>query len=715
MRAPGGSQAAPKTTGLLIAVALAALVCGCGSVTTITHAELSGTYDVAVVNDLVFVTSANRNELRVIDTSANPRDFVRAPNPIEPLSIPVVDQPVELARDIRYDGKYLDPKAPTGGAETDGPYVYVRGLGSAEISIVGAAPDQLKTLNHVIAPATVTALAAQGPAEGKGASTLYFATWDGTRGTLWSVSVPEVGSLSGASLAPTVIVSNDGEAIRSIAVMPDERSSVDASIHHRIALATRNDQGTTGRSLLLDLTDLSTRVLDFPAPVRRLFTHAAYIAPGATASSDDDVPIAAGARIFGVLDEASCGAKRRCQGLIAVESATGQIVQDFSGHPMVPLSFGRALISGVTVTPNGTVLLGADSSGTPQYTGQGLLGVATTTGDSNVTGGEIYFFDADFPRQIDSNGDVAKVVSTAYVDASGGARTDVNGPAFTDDSLGDGAVESQTFFITYQGIIAGLKDVPTQDSDGQRFVAPGIDLLDRVAVGDTVQILAPDPACTAELTVSSVEADAVVVSDPIPAACQNRTAFTVRTSGAEPYVVEGSVDGFMGRVGPNQTFTYPAPASFSAASASCPTGPAYCSLPCPPGQQAACAVASGNDYSAAYFYHSNLFSPGKPELQFHFGAGDPAIERGFQYQVVVTSNYQPLLIVPDASVFPGWYLPGSVAYFQKFVPAKDSPTGTDQTIDLVYVAYPSVQGVLQFDPTQIVPNAGNGSNLVGYQ
>jgi hypothetical protein len=387
---------------------------------------------------------------------------------------------------------------------------------------------------------------------------------------------------------------------------------------------------------------------------------------------------------------------------------------------MVPLAFGRGLLSGVTVQPGGKVL--EPRLGTFEI---GLMGVATTTGDTNLTGGQIYFFDADGLRQDDVNDDPPSLTDLAYLDADAQARTYVDGPKPSSFVFGNGAVHSQRLVITYQGIVPGLKEISTQDSDGQRFPTPAIDLSDRVAVGDLIQILAPDPACTAEVAVSSVESDALVTADPIPAACHDRTGFTVRAAGTEPYVVEGTVDGFLGRVGPNESFTYPAPASFSAASPACPTGPAYCPVPCPPGAQAACAKASGNDYSAAYFYHPSVvqasdgsttslaYDPAVPALQFAFGAGDPGVQRGFQYTATLSSGFQPLAIALDTSVFPGWYLPGSVAYVQR--PVEGDTSDHPDTHDWVYVAYPSAQGVLEFDPRNIVPNAANAANMVGYR
>src|SRR5262245_19787336 len=91
------------------AAALVAVALACTQAGTPQPGGGAGTYDLARVGNLVFVTSADLSELRVIDAHSDggpngtgPKDWVRAPNPIEPLEIPVEGRPVGLARDLRY-------------------------------------------------------------------------------------------------------------------------------------------------------------------------------------------------------------------------------------------------------------------------------------------------------------------------------------------------------------------------------------------------------------------------------------------------------------------------------------------------------------------------------------------------------------------------------------------------------------------------------------
>ncbi|MFY0578432.1 hypothetical protein ACN28S_32705 [Cystobacter fuscus] len=149
-------------------------------------AGLQGAYDLALVNDLVFVTSTDRNELRVLQLTedALKRGYVRAPNPLEPLAIPVLPRPQALARDVRYDAE---------GNERTGAYVYARSGGSALISVVDSAADKLhevarldtRLLTGVSSGGPVTAFAALATEQEGGSSTLYFATQEPAGARLW--------------------------------------------------------------------------------------------------------------------------------------------------------------------------------------------------------------------------------------------------------------------------------------------------------------------------------------------------------------------------------------------------------------------------------------------------------------------------------------------------------------------------------------------------
>jgi len=146
------------------------------------NASISGPQDIALFDadgGLLLITSTDSDELRVLDLSKQKfPDFVRAPNPLEPLSVPVVAQPTAIARDVATGSK---------GEMVTGPYAYVRSAGSPEISIVSVdrTATGLSEAKRIVAPAVVTAFASRGPAPTHAYSRLYVATYDGQQATLY--------------------------------------------------------------------------------------------------------------------------------------------------------------------------------------------------------------------------------------------------------------------------------------------------------------------------------------------------------------------------------------------------------------------------------------------------------------------------------------------------------------------------------------------------
>ena len=76
----------------LFVVLVTALAVGCTQAPVAAAATLVGAHDMVLVDKLLFTTSTDRDELRVLDlvpaAAAGSRQYVRAPNPLEALSIP---------------------------------------------------------------------------------------------------------------------------------------------------------------------------------------------------------------------------------------------------------------------------------------------------------------------------------------------------------------------------------------------------------------------------------------------------------------------------------------------------------------------------------------------------------------------------------------------------------------------------------------------------
>jgi hypothetical protein len=694
--------------------AVAALcIVACSQQSVPPPAHIVGTDSLVAVNDLLFVTSPGAAELRALDLKISPRDFVRAPNPLEPLAIPVLDTPAILARDIDYnaDGDIDDT--------TYNPNVYVQGAASSEISIVGTRRNkQLVELKRLVAASgIVTAIAARAPAGGDPTkpSTLYIGTWNGTQGNLWRQSIPPADPTTGvlsANLAPPTMLayaagsSTVGEPISSIAVLPN----------NRLAVASRTPGSAVGRAIILDTSrpddpHPAQWVLDFPSPVRQLATHPAIYRSDPNGPDGVSLVMPAGARIFGVLDEDACAPSADCTGILAVDGLdtsprfTMRSI-DASGAPMVPIRLGPGLTSALTLAPTLSrkkpgVALAISAGGTPLTFDQ--LGVVTTSN------GLIYFFDARELSVIDL-GTGPQASSLVYLDAAGNALASCStsilctgtyvpgpqlGPAITGTPFPGirvalGAAVDEFVSVTYQGVIPGFRDLPTSAPSGTTQLPYGTADITRLRSGADRIIVTGSDGCSAEVQLSRIDTDParhlLIPDASIP--CTGTATFSVRAGGDRPgdlpYVVEGTITGYMGRTANNRDFAFP--------------------------------TTPGESYRRYYFHPppdpanpSTNFDPTnpQPQIQFSMGPGDSAIQRDWRYLIKVDSNYMPEFVQVDISLGIEFHTPGA----SSFVGAL--PDGTD--VSRLYVAYPSANAILEFSPQLLYPNQPNARNIAAFR
>jgi hypothetical protein len=157
----------------------------------------AGTQVDAQYGQTAFITSGNSDDLKGLDLivtdPSQTRNYVPAPNPLQPLSIPVVNQPVELAPSVRYGPiRTQQPVFPAGfmdGQVRTGALLFVRGAASPNISVVGAAnvPESLRQLTNGLlqqSAGLVTAISARMTTSETNV-VLYYATFDGQDGTVW--------------------------------------------------------------------------------------------------------------------------------------------------------------------------------------------------------------------------------------------------------------------------------------------------------------------------------------------------------------------------------------------------------------------------------------------------------------------------------------------------------------------------------------------------
>lgn len=349
------------------ACALLGLV-GCQQTITSNTAHLVGSHDVALQGSFLVITSADTNELRVLDTGT--RRFLTAPNPLETLTVPVLDRPTTLVQDEAWAGGKVGP----------GAYVIALRPGAAEASVVWVDPADAGTglyeVKRVPFAAPITAAAAvRAPG---GDVTLFAATFDGAQGQLTQLALPgEPRALAAAATSQLArgartVASFAGAAAVDAAIVPPLSGRTlngtpfcDQQVC--VALALRESAGRAGDVRLVDPASGRSAEVEFPGPVRHLATHA--VGAG----------LEAGEHLFGLLDEAACGSSA-CGG-VAVAVLRKAPAGVFPGLGAPPLRTGGGLAMGMSVT------VGAPPNGAADVEAVELVGVLTS-GD-----GTLHFFD----------------------------------------------------------------------------------------------------------------------------------------------------------------------------------------------------------------------------------------------------------------------------------------------------------------------------------
>lgn len=647
----------------ILALALGAGLVACSNSATVTTAAgLSGVYDLTLVDRFIFVTSSDLNELRVLDLDAVPRDYVRAPNPLEPLGIPVLAHPQALTRDTGFSAD---------GLEADGPYVYARSAGSREISVVGSARTQLRELRRLVAPALITAFASRGPATEGAPSQLFYATQSSAGAQLWEQDLPGPDALPTATLPSPRLVTTlpAGETVQAMVVLPQA---------NQLAIATRSGATRTGRTLRLDVTAPNQfTTLNFGAPVRNLATHPIVKEVSATPETAK-VLLQAGARIFGILDESACGGLAGCSGILSVDSATGEVSKDVTGNRMLPITTGLGLPTGLTLAPLADLLALDPDTNTRSIIRFPLLGIVP------ASNGQITIFDAVDLRQFDFDSAPAGADLVELRDKSDVAKTiDANNPPqLLAVGTVDGATHSDNYRVIYQWGLPGLTSLSHTAGDTSNQFAVPRDAADKTGaqVGDIVVLENDSGPCatadgtTIDLTVTQVvpgpSTTTLVTNQPVSAACADYPRFSVLSGGAKPFVVFSDTLGFIGRLGPNQPLTV------------------------------------GGDY----FFHPDGFSPAVSPLQvsLELPIRPSGVTRGDRYFAAVNAHFVPYIIQLDTTTvsygLTNFRLPGPVVF-----------TKSADLIDYAYIAYPSASAILQVNLERTLYDALNVSQVTRFE
>lgn len=607
-----------KRSSVFLLAVLAFL--GCGNTNPTNRASVLGPVDLVIVDKLVgdslavlpgyaadgtvidrvglhggmvFVTSTDSNELRVFETfregTVNVSDWSRAPNPLETLSIPVLDQPQILVAD----------EGVTADGRVTGAYVYAARRSGAELSIVSTRTLKQIGGHPVPLPAPVMSVSAWMNVTGPSlpsTTSIFVSTWDGSNSRVITASIPTDESQLAATLAAGTIAFADvtvvpNEPIKALQVVPprvgrtlDGAPFCDAT--PCLAIATRKVDGT-GRSVILDPATGVSAALSFGAQMRDF---AVSLRP------DGDV------RLYGIIDDEPCGGPS-CGGVLSVEIAAGTTAAGFprttdvTNQPMQPLQAGAGIILGLTIGP------GARLRGLVETVVDGGVNNAaaqvgyTELGAFSSSNGLVTFFNAQVGMVIDADPRRVAVeyaqVRRPEVLADGGvifARPDA-GPAGTLENLlvsvknpvvgaitepwrvvtvptpdggvwhltlGDGLVGTQALYAISNGNLPGLTNV-TDTAGTQLTVPSGSETV--AVVGDIVRFFdGVDDQVLGECGRASVTAiqPGSISIDVAPTGCARGAngRFTVKAAGTKFIVLIGDLEGYLGRVEPGETFVH---------------------------------------------------------------------------------------------------------------------------------------------------------------
>jgi hypothetical protein len=658
-------------------LSLGALSCNSTPPTTIL--SVNDPQALAFTNNELFISSTNTDELRVLELTVDldTREPTDAPNPIYPLSIPVVTRPVVLETDT--DG--VNP----------GKYIFVLSAVEQRLGIVDAINKvEVQEVSLPGVPLSMSARTLPGP---NGGARVFIGLSNGTQGSIVVVTVPPLSQFPVPGLGidpsiPPITLANTAPA--GLTISPDGSTM---AIGDRLADETNADPTQRRGGLIeIPLTENSSGLPVAGTP-KRIFVGGPVgkVAYNPASADLSGALIPAGTILYALIEGSGCANGHRCGGIQMV--VNGQVPEGAPGQPVLPVFIDGVptdfAVAGATFNADGSfqlpllnlppsagfggptnvpLLLGVPSTNGLIYFVDGLQGRIFDTDENGPSFSPVEHFNPDGTILFVQDGGLPDGGLTdgggiLIVPPDGGDNT---GPL--DITLSEGSIDGQEVLILYQGPLPGLIGRPgtltlngatgTLTDLASDFSSLGVLVQDQVRFegcdldGGTARVLdiGPDPANN--LTVGQLSLDTSTLACP-PA---GNVTYSVSAGVNEPYTVAGSTDGLFGRVDHDESFA---------------------SKP-------------------AYFYRPPGYDPTKPGLAFRMGSGDPRPGAGWFFDT--GSGINPMTSPGGTTAI----LPGPIVWapnLRKF-----------------YVGYPGstvTSQVSEVDPALVVQ--GSDVNIGQYQ
>ncbi len=484
--------------GSVLLVALLAVKVSCADNAPSLSADLEGPSSLSIAGQFLLVANSSQDELQVLDTAQGPPRFVRAPNPLFPLSIPTAPAPVAVASYTSTEG-------------VTAPLAFALSVVNSQVTALST--KRLVTLGSFPVPTSAVSIAMLPYTEGSDVQlVLGVVEEESGNGAIYLASFAQ--SLAQSQSARTELLQTSLDSKYQAPFFQPQAMAISPRFPQRLAIANRlgGEKGTQGL-LMCDLAPSPAvcEAVDVGGPLKSLAFNSA------------------GTRLFGLLEPDTCTAEASCNGIVAVDIQDGVYtkVDKELKVPGVPRGIAVAAGEAQITLPDGQVITVVDPA-------------LVSSSD-----GHLYPLDgANF--QLLNGVDQGKVV----IRRPDGSSSSAASSDFFNLSIGDIQGSQEKITVTWEGVLGSWTQGAIESGkiveNGANFDQKGIEQ------GDLVVFESYEGCPSVEANIEAVSANELVLSHFESECLPPVFSYAVRV--ADKYLVQSNVRQNLGRVSRGETF-----------------------------------------------------------------------------------------------------------------------------------------------------------------